>query len=90
LLVVAVVVPDDDIELDEVDEELVPDGLRVITPSTGTTMGAAVSDTVNFSSGIGFWESEGEPKSAIGTRSMTFVWLSCGVQLEITRDKIIK
>ena len=54
------VVPDDDVELDEVDEvveeeeELVPDGLRVITPSTGTTMGAAVSDTVNFSSGIGF------------------------------------
>ena len=60
MLVVAVVVPDDDVELDEVDEvveeeeELVPDGLRVITPSTGTTMGAAVSDTVNFSSGIGF------------------------------------
>jgi hypothetical protein len=60
LLVVAVVVPDDDVELDELDEvveeeeELVPDGLRVITPSTGTTMGAAVSDTVNFSSGIGF------------------------------------
>ena len=60
MLFVAVVVPDDDVELDEVDEvveeeeELVPDGLRVITPSTGTTMGAAVSDTVNFSSGIGF------------------------------------
>ena len=57
MLVVAVVVPDDDVEVDEVveeEEELVPDGLRVITPSTGTTMGAAVSDTVNFSSGIGF------------------------------------
>ena len=60
MLFVTVVVPDDDVELDEVDEvveeeeELVPDGLRVITPSTGTTMGAAVSDTVNFSSGIGF------------------------------------
>jgi hypothetical protein len=57
LLVVAVVVPDDDVELDEVVEvevELVPDGLKVITPSTGTTMGAAVSDTANFSSGIGF------------------------------------